>query len=47
VAVSALAKDDDVALLRALGITQFVPKGEGLDQRLPMVIREIDQRRTS
>ena len=45
IAVSALAKDDDVALLRALGITQFIPKGPELDKRLVTALRELDQRR--
>jgi serine/threonine-protein kinase len=45
IAVSALAKDDDVALLRALGITQFIPKGPELDARLIAALRELDERR--
>lgn len=46
VAVSALAGDDDLTLLRQLGITQFIPKGPGLDEQLPPVIREVERRRT-
>lgn len=45
VAVSARAGDDDVTLLAQLGITQFISKGPGLEERLPPVILEVERRR--
>jgi CheY-like chemotaxis protein len=44
VSVSALAKEDDVALLRLLGITDFVTKGPDLEQRLAQVLSEVGHR---
>ncbi len=45
VAVSALAQEDDLALLGELGITRFVAKGPDLSPRLSAVLRELDRRR--
>ncbi|MGZ5967985.1 MAG: protein kinase domain-containing protein [Polyangiales bacterium] len=45
VSVSALAGEDDVALLRLLGITDFVSKGPDLEQRLGQVLSDVDRRR--
>jgi serine/threonine-protein kinase len=47
VAVSALAREDDLTLLRTLGITTFVPKGPELEARLPPVVREIERLRSA
>lgn len=44
VAVSARAGHDDLALLHQLGITEFVPKGAGLDARLGPVISSAARR---
>lgn len=45
VSVSARAKEDDVALLRLLGITDFVTKGPDLEERLAQVLLDLDRRR--
>lgn len=45
VSVSARAEEDDVALLRQLGITDFVTKGPDLEQRLAQVLIDLDKRR--
>jgi len=47
VAVSGLAHEDDLALLRQLGITTFIPKGDGLEARLASVLRDAERRRSS
>lgn len=45
VSVSALAREDDVALLRMLGITDFVTKGDRLEERLAEIVRDVQRKR--
>lgn len=44
VAMSTLAREDDRALLRQLGIDTFIPKGPELEPRLLAVLREAERR---
>lgn len=44
VAMSTLAREDDLSLLRQLGIRTFIPKGPELEPRLLAVLREAERR---
>ncbi|HSO33512.1 MAG TPA: hypothetical protein VLT33_13355, partial [Labilithrix sp.] len=44
VAMSSQATDRDLAVLRALGVTHFVPKDEAFVAKMSAVIRELRHR---